>query len=340
MRDLLRLPALFLFFLVLLLLLVAGVDLLATWGEGLSAGREEALALTGARLLPALRDALPVSVLLALVLLLFSTSLRPGSRFLSLLVPLTVSFVLLAFGYQALEGLESRLESGRAEAMIEAPSPERYLVEERFTRTGEQVLYLSELEDAALRGIVLFDSQAGPRKLRYFPSGQVQVAGAGVRMRLGGATQELTLEPVYAGLFRPEGEVRPEALARPGPVIGPLLQDIRLLNGVLARLFQESRPAFLLLCFALVFAFHTAGLLLRLSRWPLLNVVIALLVLRGYLYLVRLLGHDMTEQLGKVFPNPGAVRCVPALILLVLGVLFLLIEVLFIPRGRRRREHA
>jgi len=328
MRDLLRLPALLLFFVVLLLLLLTGIDLLATWGTGLSAGREEALFLAGARFLPALRDSLPVSVLLALVLLLFRTTLRPGSRLLSFVVPLAVSFVVLAFGYQGLDGLQSRLESQRVEMAAAGYSPERYLAEQRFNEAGEQVLYVSELEEGALRGIVFYDPKARPPKLRYFPRGVVEVMESGVRVGFGGTTRELAVEAVYAPLFEHD------------PLVRPLLEDISFLNGELARLFRESRPAFFLISFALVFAFYAAGVFFRVSRWPLLNVAIAFLVLRGYLYLVRLVGGDMVEQLGKVFGNPTTLSYLPALILLILGVLFMFVEMLFVPRDRRRREHA
>ena len=328
MRDLLRLPALLLFFLVLLLLLLTGIDLLATWGSGLSAGRDEALFSAGARLLPALRDSLPVSVLLALVLLLFRTTLRPGKRLLSFVLPLAVSFVALAFGYQALEGLESRVESQRAEAAARGYSPGRYLAEQRFNEAGEQVLYIAELDGGDLQGIVLYDPKAGPPKLRYFARGSVEVMDPGVRVAFGGTTRELAVEAVYAPLFEQD------------PLVRPLLEDVAFLNGQLALLFRESRPGFFLISFALVFAFYAAGMFFRVSRWPLLNVAIAFLVLRGYLYLVRLVGGDMVEQLGKVFGNPTTLRYLPALILLILGILFFFVEVLFVPRDRRRREHA
>ena len=201
MRDLLRLPALFLFFLVLLLLLLTGIDILATWGAGLSAGREEALALAGARTLMALQDALPISVLLALVVLLFRTTLKPGNRFLTFLVPLVVSFVVLAFGYQALASFQSRSESRRVQAAQAAYTPERFLAEGRFVQAGEQVLYLSALDGRAVEGIVLYDPQAKPPKLRFFPRGQLVAVEGGVRLGMSGTTRNLRIDPLYGPLF-------------------------------------------------------------------------------------------------------------------------------------------
>jgi hypothetical protein len=328
MRDLLRLPALLLFFLVLLLIVLTGIDVLSTWGTALSAGREEALRLAGARLMPALREALPVAVLAALVLLLFRITLRPGSRFLSFLIPLAVGFVLLTFGYGVLDGFQVRLTAQRAESSEQTYSPGRYLVAERFTEAGGIVLYPLELDGAALRGIVLYDREARAPKLRYTPRGVVEVVEKGLRLRFGGATRELPVEAVYAPLFRHD------------PLLRPLIDDVSVLNRELDRLYRESRPAFFLLGFAVVFAFYAAGLFFRISRWPLLNVAIALLVLRGYLYLVRLLGGDMIVELEKVFQNPRIAGFLPALILIVLGVLFFFVDVLFIPRNRRSRDNA
>jgi hypothetical protein len=328
MRDLLRLPALMLFFLVLLLIVLTGVDLLSTWGTGLSAGRDEALRLAGARFLPALRDALPVGVLVALVLLLFRITLKPGSRLVSFVIPLALGFVVLVFGYQVLGGLQSRLSPQGAVAGNQAYSPRRYLVAERFNEAGGIVLYLSELDGGALGGIVLYDAEAPAPRLRYTPRGGVAVVENGLQVRFGGATQELPVEAVYAPLFSHD------------PLLQPLIDDVSVLNRELDRLYRESRPTFFLLGFAVVFAFYTAGLFFRISRWPLLNVAIALLVLRGYLYLIRLLSGDMIVELEKVFHNPTIVGVLPALILIVLGVLFLFVDVLFVPRDRWRRDNA
>jgi hypothetical protein len=329
MRDLLRLPALLLFFVVLLLIILTGIDLLSTWGVELSAGREEALRLTGARLLPALRNALPVAVLIALVLGLFRTSLKPGSRFVSLVIPLALGFVLLAFGYQALDSLQRRLTGPAAAATADARySPQRYLTAERFTEADGVVLYVSELSGDTLKGAVLYEAERGAQRLRYEPRGAVEAGEGGLGVRFGGAVRELPAQPVYAPLFRHD------------PLVRPLIDDVSVLNRELERLFRESRAVFLLFTFAMVFAFYTAGLFFRISRWPLLNVAIALLVLRGYLFLVRLLSGNMVVELEQVFRNPNVVGWLPALILIILGALFFFVDVLFVPRDRWGQEDA
>jgi hypothetical protein len=329
MKDLLRLPALLLLFFVLLLILLAGVDVLSTWGTGLSAGREQALRLAGARLAPALRDALPVTVLLSLALLLFRITLKPGSRFLSLVVPLGVAFLLLVFGFQLLDRLESDFLSSPPAAAERAYTAKRFLAPGYFNEeAGGKVLYLSEIEAAVLDGILAFDPEGRPPRLRYAAQGRAEVAGSGVRVRYSGATREFGTQAVYAPLFVPD------------PAVAPLLEDITVLNAQVGRLYREARSEFVLFCFALVFAFLAAGLFFRIGRWPLFNVAIGLLVLRGYLYLVRLLGRDLVGKLGEVFPNPAVLRLLPALVLLVLGALFLLVDVLFVPRERWEGDRA
>jgi hypothetical protein len=329
MKDLLRLPALLVFFFVLLLLLLTGVDVLSTWGTGLSAGREQALALAGARLLPALRAALPVSVLAALALLLFRITLKPGNRFLSIVVPLAISFLLLVLGFRLLDGLERR-EGARAAAAAEgAFTPERFLAPGYLNEeAGGKILYPTGIQGPALEGIVAYDPEGRPPRLRYAAAGVVEVTRGGVRVRFSGATQELDTQAVYAPVFQTD------------PALRPLLEDVHVLNGEIARLYAQTPSAFVLFCFALVFAFFAAGLFVRVSRWPLLNVVLGLVVLRGYLYLVRLLAGDMAGKLQEVFGNPGILGVLPALVLLVLGALFLLVEVLFVPRRREEPDHA
>ena len=63
MKDILRLPVLFLFFFVLFFLFFFGLSLLAQWGSGYSEGRETALQAVEARMLQTLLNVLPAAVL-------------------------------------------------------------------------------------------------------------------------------------------------------------------------------------------------------------------------------------------------------------------------------------
>lgn len=319
MKDILRLPVLFLFFFVLLFLFFFGLSLLAQWGSVYSEGREIALQVVEARMLQSLLNVLPAAVLVSLAFLLARIATKPGSRFLSLIIPLGGAFVLLAFGYQILAGL-GPLE-GVQPSVID-PTPRRYLAPGVFNATESKVLYFEDLEERRLSSVVVAETGSSDQKLLYFPQGQVAVGEESVILRMAGYTLEMDPEPVYAGMFAED------------PILWRFFTDLDFLNRELRRMFQLSLPSFYFAVLALVISFYAIGMFFRLTRWHLLNAALTLLALRGFLALFRFMKEGVVFELDKVLRNPQALQFLPELALLTLGGLLLLLDILFVPFNR------
>jgi hypothetical protein len=318
-KDILRLPVLFLFFFVLLFLFFFGLSLLAQWGSVYSEGREIALQVVEARMLQSLLNVLPAAVLVSLAFLLARIATKPGSRFLSLIIPLGGAFVLLAFGYQILAGL-GPLEG--AQPSVIDPTPRRYLAPGVFNATESKVLYFEDLEERRLSSVVVAERGSSDQKLLYFPQGQVTVGEESVILRMAGYTLEMDPEPVYAGMFAED------------PILWRFFTDLDFLNRELRRMFQLSLPSFYFAVLALVISFYAIGMFFRLTRWHLLNAALTLLALRGFLALFRFMKEGVVFELDKVFRNPQAIQFLPELALLTLGGLLLLLDILFVPFNR------
>lgn len=319
MKDILRLPVLFLFFFVLLFLFFFGLSLLAQWGSAYSEGREIALQVIEARMLQSLLNVLPAAVLMSLAFLLARTAIKPGSRFLSLIIPLGGAFVLLAFGYQILVGL-GPLEG--AQPSVVDPTPRRYLAPGVFNAVESKVLYFEDLEERRLRSVVVVEGGGSDQKLLYFPQGQVAVGDDSVILRMAGYTLEVDPEPVFAGMFAED------------PVLRRFFTDLDFLNRELRRMFQLSLPAFYFAVLALVISFYASGMFFRLTRWHLLNAALTLLALRGFLALFRFMKEGVVFELDKVLRNPQVLQFLPELVLLILGGLLLILDILFVPFNR------
>lgn len=319
MKDILRLPVLFLFFFVLLFLFFFGLSLLAQWGSVYSEGREIALQVVEARMLQSLLNVLPAAVLVSLAFLLARIATKPGSRFLSLIIPLGGAFVLLAFGYQILAGL-GPLEG--AQPSVIDPTPRRYLAPGVFNATESKVLYFEDLEERRLSSVVVAERGSSDQKLLYFPQGQVTVGEESVILRMAGYTLEMDPEPVYAGMFAED------------PILRRFFTDLDFLNRELRRMFQLSLPSFYFAVLALVISFYAIGMFFRLTRWHLLNAALTLLALRGFLALFRFMKEGVVFELDKVLRNPQAIQFLPELALLTLGGLLLLLDILFVPFNR------
>ena len=318
MKDILRLPILFLFLFVVLFILFFALSVFSLWGSVYSEGREAALQVVEANIPETFVQVLPGAVLVALFVLLARIAARPGSRFLSLIIPLAGAFVLLAFGYQILQQLGPADRAG--------PSSRRYLVPGVFNTTESKVLYIEEIDDTTISPVVLAEGGSGDRKLFYFPQGRVSVGDDSVVVRMAGYTLEMDPDPVFGGMFAKDRVLR------------RLFADIDFLNLELQRTFRHSLPAFYFAVLVLVIAFYGSGMFLRLSRWHLLNVALALLVLRGLLALFRFMREGVVFELEKIFKNPQILQFLPEVALLVLGGLLLLLDLLFVPF--RRGEEA
>jgi hypothetical protein len=322
-KNALRLPALFLLFFILLTILFTGLALLELRVSASAENPRILQALLAGRLLPTLRGVLPAAVLAALILVLFPMHRRPGNRFLSFLLPLAAAFAVLAVGWPLLGGL--------APPSPPAPTPARFLLPGRIQDAAGSVLYVETLEGERLRGVVRFDRASPSARLRYAPTAAVELLGGQFAVRGEGLALAGPAHPAY------------EPMLRGGRGLGDrllegYLADFGRLNRELDERYRVSRPGFYFSCLALLVCFFAAGLFFRLSRWPLANVLLGLLIMRGFLALFRLLRDGLAGPLSKLLPNPTLLAYLPEVALLVVGLILLLVDLLFFPFDRWQRE--
>ncbi len=327
-KNALRLPAFFLLFCILLGAALVGYSLLELRvghsGESVPAAR--ALALS--RLAPTLTERFPAAVLFALVLTLFPLYRRPGNRFLSYLLTVGAAFAVLAFGGRALRQLPPAPRPP-------PPTAAGYFIPKCFQDFGGSALYLDGVEGPRLRGVVAQDPPDGGPRMAYLGSSEVllaeQTGGQRLGVRGGGRSLSAPARPAYAVLLA-------EADDPVQRLIAGFASDLRRLAQELQARYQASRSSYYLSCLALVFSFFTAGLFFRISRWPLGNVLLAFLVLRGYLFLFVWLRVRVTGELARQAGMQRFAGSLPEAVLLVVGVVLLLVDLLFLPSGRPRGE--
>ena len=325
-KNALRLPALFLLFFILLAVLLTGFSLLELrvghFGEPLPAVRR----LVASGLAPVLLERFPVAVLLALVLTLCPLYRRPGNRLLSYLLPMGAAFAVLACGGPALRGL---LAAPRAPE----PGVVGYFLPQRFQEFGGVALYLEGVEGSRLDGVVALTAPAAGPRLLHLGTCEARVSRDTVTVRGGGRSLTAPARPAYEVL-----------LAEPDDPVQRLLRgfsaDLRRVARELDARYRASRPSYYLTCLALVFSFFTAGVFFRVSRWPLANVLLAFLALRGYLFLFRWLREGAAGELARLAGVPRLVAYLPEAALLALGAVLLLVDLLFLPYERQQEGPA
>jgi hypothetical protein len=327
-KNALRLPALFLLFCILLGVLLVGYSLLELRVGHSGEPARAARALVLSRLGPTLSERFPAAVLFALVLTLFPLHRRPGNRFLSYLLPMGAAFAALAFGGQALRRLPPP-------APAPPPGAAGYFLPKRFQEFGGEALYLDGVQGSRLAGVAVQDPPDGGPRLAYLGTAELLLTGRPgaqqLAVRGGGRLLSAPARPAYAPL-----------LAEADDPVHRLMEafgsDLRRLAQELDGRYRASPSSYYLTCLALVFSFFTAGMLFRISRWPLGNVLLALLVLRGYLFLFVWLRGEVAGGLARQAGMPRLVGSLPEVVLLVLGAVLLLVDLLFLPFGRPRGE--
>jgi hypothetical protein len=261
------------------------------------------------------------SAVTALLLAGFRMARKPISRFLGLAVCLAVSYVALVNGMIWLRGLAREAKP--------LPSTARQYVRPRtFLPVGESILNAQTVEGSSLHGVLLYTPSSN-RRFSVYPQGSVAEAGGNLTVRLSGAGQiELTRKAssAFTSLFAPDG------------FTALFLRDINTLSVDFERLIPGSLGEFFMACFSLLFLCAASMAILRFTRWPLINVLFLIIAIRGYFLLYHFLAVDLRPQIAGALADPLVARIFPSAVFVVLGILFLMIDILFLPADRREEE--
>jgi hypothetical protein len=320
-KEPLKLPFLFLFILLCVLAVLSALNLLFTWGMYESGARGFTLGYALARLPRSGFEVMLPSVVLSLVLLGMRIARRPFSRFLGLVVCLVASYAALVNGMIWLRALAQKSKPPQAAVV-------QYFHTAGFTPIGGALLNVRSVEGNTLGGVLLVDpARKGPR-FTVVPEAKAAVADEQVSVTFaGGRPARLVGKP---GL-------PPQALFAPDRLTAFFLRDFGVLTADFERLLAGSLPEFFAACFALLFLCTASFALLRVSRWPLLNILLLALAVRGYVLLWHVLSVSVTPLVARVLTDRLLVRLFPAAAMAALGVLLLLVDILFIPADRWRQ---
>jgi len=320
-KEPLKLPFVFLFILLCVILVLSALSVVASWGLTDSTSGSFNLGSIIQRLPRAAFEALIPSVVASIVLLGFRMARRPFSRLLSFLLVLAAGYIVLVNGMiwlAALSSIEKPAAAGAA----------RYLQPRTFVRLGDAVLAPATVRDDNLAGVLLYDPSLPQGKLTVYPSGTVSVQGGRLVVTLVGEDQrQVSGEPVLAH----------SAVFAPDALTSLFFRDITTLTGDFQRLMTRALPEFFAACFALVFLCAASLVILRLTRWPLANIMLLLTAVRGYFLLYHVLATRFTATVAGALTDPAIARLFPSAVFFILGVILLLVDVLFVPADRWTR---
>ncbi len=322
MKEPLKLPFVFLFILICLTVVLSALSLFARWGLADSAVRPFDLTYVLQLLPGAAFDVLIPSVVITTVLVGFRMARRPFSRLLGFLIVLAAGYILLVNGMIWLSTLAGK-------ARQQAARPGLYLQADTFLRLGKVVLAPSSVRGESLAGVLLYDPGLPAGRLAVYPGGSAEVQGGRLTVSLFGPTPRQVSgapEAARSSVFAPDG------------LTSLFLRDNATLTADFRALMANARPQFFAASFALVFLSAASLVMLRLTRWPLANIMLLLVAVRAYFLLYHVLATRFASAVAAAVTDPTVARLFPSAAFVVLGIILMLVDILFIPADRWARD--
>jgi hypothetical protein len=308
--------------------LFSALDIFSHWG--LSAGADRLNLSFILQRFPesALQSMIPAAVT-AMILAGFRMASKPFSRFLALLICLATSYLLLVNGMIWINRL-ARSSHPAASAGVTGPLQPRV-----FTRVADTLIDPQTVTETGLKGVLLY-AEANPpdRRLSVYSDAQVSVSGGTLTVRFPAVKNSKPME------LTEEIGPAPDSVLAPDRFTAFFLRDINGLTADLKKLLENSLGEFFTASFSLLFLCAASLALLRITRWPLLNILLLMMAVRGYFLLYHVLAVGLGPEVGKVITDPMVARLFPSAALAIVGVLFLLADILFIPADRLKQVEA
>ncbi|MFP4484735.1 MAG: hypothetical protein ACLFO1_07750 [Spirochaetaceae bacterium] len=317
MKEVLSATGRFLAILFVVLLIVVGVAFLLgaipIWSGAVQASAATFLALA----VDTLRDTWLATGALGVIAWLFSLLRRIDHRFISRLVVFMLASVIFLSG-----GIVIRtIAQG-----IDEPPPGVDIVPGRYYHTGDGFLYLGSREGLAYRGGVRLRTGDPPRmnvlgSARQDPrAGTLTIPATGERLNLG------DFNSVYWNETAPPAEFR--GFFRNAATISTAwIQDASV-----------DSPSYLAFGIVLMALCMSSWSIVRISRWPLLNAFLVVLLMWG---VVGLLSLDVRRVMFDLMGDglPGTIRIyLPHVLLAALAVIFTLINIFQPPFRKWQRN--
>lgn len=324
MKEPLKAPFIFLFILLCATIVLSALNVLYTWGMYDSAARAFSLAYVVQSLPRSLSDTLIPSVVLSIVLLGFRMARKPFSRFLGLVIVLVVSYAALVNGMIWIRTLSAKSQ-GPAEV------PRQYIQPSTFLRVGSTVLSVRAITKGNVQGILLYDSAKAENRFSVFPAGSASTRAGILTVTTSGRPQvTVSGRPDFSwtGVFAADR------------FTDLFLRDIHTLTADFQKLLDGSLGEFFAACLALLFLCAASLALLRLTRWPLANIMLLVIAVRGYFSLYHLLATTIAPQIAAAVTDRFMVRMFPSAAFAALGILLILVDIIFIPPDRWARGEA
>jgi len=264
----------------------------------------------------AAKTAAPFSVFLAVFLLSYLTYRK--LRIVHFMLALVLSFAMVGGSVIGLTYLKTEtIESGRhAEPFIGT----------YIHRLEGKTLYIESSEGNELRSVVVIDSGTEGKRFSFQPRGTVDPGAGEIRFPDGTVVPVEPENPLFSPLFTAP------------PRVSALLEDIGYLSRSLHETWTEAFFLFCLYAGSLCLFCVSCSLFSAITNWPIVNLILILCSARFFVFLPRFLSGGMAKAMSKTLTGAEPGTTLLASIFIILSVLLIGRDLLFVNKGRGRKE--
>ena len=251
----------------------------------------------------------PIVVLISVILSLISTLRTPANRGLAALFTLIAASIIYYAGYTGLYMLDK----------ISTPAPAistQHLYYGKINPLVDSQVFVTELNGKVLAVEIKNSTQESSfsvhRNVKYIQNGNGLISEN---------MEEITIEPenpYFTEIFYPP------------KLFKNLLEDLVIFNQSIKDIFEKSRLLFMLTVLSQIAFAVGCWTIIRLSKWPFINSLLAIAVIRLFPAYYRLSYSDLTQKAIGFLRTSSATDLVPVAILLISALLLFLWDILFI----------
>ncbi|MBN2440088.1 MAG: hypothetical protein JXJ04_02040 [Spirochaetales bacterium] len=262
-------------------------------------------------------EVLPAVILFALFLLFFRILIKPGNRILSYVFTVITSTLLLTGSIIVITMITPR-------KVQESREPDSFINAGYFNELGDNVLYTGAIRKDILSDNLLLDISNTKKNQKLFYSDKAY-----------GEEFNGKMEITFSGSLRKKIILDRDLLKNRYVSMDfftkELLSSYNIFTTDLKKYAAQGGLAFYLLCFAFCFLIMTTNMFMRISKWPLFNFIFLFFILTGIFFLYKLYATIILVEIQKLISDSFFISLIPILGMIVLGVLFFLFDILFVP---------
>ena len=298
---------------ILLIILISTLVCLGTYfymfNNGYSPETSITIAAFISRIPGILLNIFPIVVLISIVLSLINTHKTPANRGFAAVFTLITASIIYYAGYTGLSMLDK----------VSNPAPivsVNHLYNRKINPLVDSRVFVTKQNGRELAVEVKNNDRQSTfsvyRDVKYIENTNELISGK---------MEKITIKPAnpyFTEIFYP-----PQLFKN-------LLEDLAIFNQSIKDIFEESRLLFIMTIVSQIAFAVGCWTIIRLSRWPFLNGLLAIAVIRLFPAYYRLSYSELTQKAIGFLQTPNASDLAPVAILLILAIILFLWDILFI----------